>query len=260
MGRQRRLLMIPSGQHYSSCYWMGTDLARNDRGSYALIQALLLVQPSALTPPHQYRRGSWWHNIAFLFSGSPSGGEKEYAYNARIRALRILGSQMDSVKHNLALNTSFCNTCPPPRIPLPSFIFLLRSYSSFKSHSRWSCPRCSGPAERSVLGLWHFGSSIATRPWASWSRTRVPWFCPLGAERVSENVCWLELVSVQAGIKKALHVQVGWNLREGGWLLPKDAQGESPDHPQPDSAQREPARVSKTRNIVCLSVFFPITK
>lgn len=107
MGRQRRLLMIPSGQHYSSCYWMGTDLARNDRGSYALIQALLLVQPSALTPPHQYRRGSWWHNIAFLFSGSPSGGEKEYAYNARIRALRILGSQMDSVKHNLALNKAF---------------------------------------------------------------------------------------------------------------------------------------------------------
>lgn len=54
-----------------------------------------------------------------------------------------------------------------------------------------------------------------------------PLLCPLGAERASENFCWLELGSAIAGITKPPCLQVGRDLGDQREYLPKDAQMEA---------------------------------
>ena len=67
-------------------------------------------------------------------------------------------------------------------------------------------------------------------------------------KRKKENLCWLELVSVQAGTMVRVSKLGGSaETRDGPSLkMPRTS---SPTHPQPGSAQRDQGEPAKTRNI-----------
>lgn len=125
IGRQRRTLTTPHGQHHSSCYCVDREPARNDRGSHAPNRSKSYSWPSFQPsfPLTNTQQANGDATTAFLFWGSHGGGEKNDAYNVRIRALRMLGSQMENVKQILVLNTSTfvipirLLECPCPPFP-----------------------------------------------------------------------------------------------------------------------------------------------